>query len=857
MLQHTPLTRHSSQPMPQTSNIYPTSQALGRRKTAEWRNKLRSALHQIEATPSRNSACSRHNSLHRILCAALLLSTLASCTARPWMEDAFPRLPQRERTANVETNAQEGSAEREMGIYETPRAPGRYAAPAKPSQPAAKAEDPPGKEASVVFNSLPLPQFIDGVFAVILKKTIAIDPQIAQRKDLVSMRTGKPQSPSQLDAAAKEVLRAYGIRVQELPGLTRFVPENNDAGSLPEIRRGRAMPEVPESIRPVFYLAELEHTNVANAMNWLRTTFQNKVTLQDDSTRNAIMISGAPQNVAAAMQALIALDQPLMRGKLSARISPVYWSADEISKRLNDILTTEGYYSGTQSTSQSPVILLPVAPISSVIVFAPNQKLLDHILQWAKELDQPSQANNGNYFIYPVRNADAADIAATLTQMMGGASAPPAAAGQPAVAAKSAKVVVDKATNGIIIQSTPAEYQQWFGLLKQLDRPARSALVSVTVAEVKLDDGEQFGFEWMVRNFKIGGDVASLSTKGAFGTENIGGMAFRLYDGVTSSVVLNALATSNKAKVLSNPSILTRSGEEASITVGQEVPIITSQQSNADTTGGILQTIQYRNTGVLLKVKPVVHSGGRIDLNVSQEVSSVENTRAGVASSPSFSTRKVDTKLTVSDGRTVVLGGLMSDNRSDTDTGVPYLKDIPVAGNLFKSYDKRKIRTELVVMITSYAIEDDFDVQSIADSFRRQFPWTEALYNSLQSQPVTELPQKTPSIAYPATPTTADSEPAAAKAKAATAKSKVYTPATASSSEADALPEYKAPPPGNFASDASHGPAAGNSPATVAAPPPAKPATPAKPLPPGAPAGNLVTDDALKQELLKAIKGMK
>lgn len=799
------------------------------------------------------AAC--RNGLQRLLCTLLLLSTLASCAGRPWMEDAFPRMPQRERSANVETNAQEDSGEREMGVYETPKAPGRYAAPAKPSQPPAKADDPPGKEATVVFNSLPLPQFIDGVFAVILKKTIAIDPQIAQRKDLVSMRTGKPQSPSQLDAAAKEVLRAYGISVQELPGLTRFVPENNDAGSLPEIRRGRAMPEVPESLRPVFYLAELEHTNINNTATSLKTLFQNKVTIQEDVNRNALLLSGSPQNISAAMQALIALDQPLMRGKLSARISPVYWSADEMTKRLNEILTTEGYFVSGQGNSPAPIVLLPVAPISSLIVFASNQKMLDHIIRWTQELDQPSQANNGNYFIYPVRNADAAEIAATLTQIMGGSTTTAASAGQPATTTKSTKVVVDKATNGIIIQSTPAEYQQWFGLLKQLDRPARSALVSVTVAEVKLDDGEQFGFEWMVRNFKLGGDVASLSTMGAFGTKNIGGLAFKLVDGVSTTVVMNALATSNKAKILSNPTILTRSGEDASITVGQEVPIITSQQSNADTTGGILQTIQYRNTGVLLKVKPVVHSGGRIDLNVSQEVSSVENTRAGVASSPSFSTRKVDTKLTVTDGKTVVIGGLMSDNRSDTDTGVPYLKDIPVAGNLFKSYDKRKIRTELVVMITSYAIEDDFDVQAISESFRRQFPWTEALYNSLQAQPATELTQKTPSIQYPAAPATPEAEPTPAKPKPAPAsKSRPYTPANSNmASETEALPEYKAAMPGNFASDK---PAVSSTP-PAAAVTPAKPAAPAKPLPPGAPAGNLVTDDALKQELLKAIKGMK
>lgn len=816
-----------------------------------------------KSLPLRHSA----RALHRIICAALLLSTLASCASKPWLEDAIPRLPNRERVSNVESNTQDGPNEREMGIYETPRAPGRYAAPAKPTEPQAKIADTPGKEATVVFNALPLPQFIDGVFAVILKKTIAIDPQIAQRKDLVSMRTGKPQTPSQLDAAAKEVLRAYGIRVQELPGLTRFVPENNDASSLPEIKRGRAMPEVPESLRPVFYLAELEHTNVTNTSSWLRTTFQNKITVQEDTTRNALMLSGSPQNVAAAMQALIAMDQPLMRGKLSARITPVFWSADELTKKLIDILTAEGYFSGQSPITPTPVVLLPVAPISSIIVFASNQRLLDHLLQWAKELDQPSQANNGNYFIYPVKNADAADIAGTLIQIMGGTTTTAATTGQPATTTKSTKVVVDKATNGIIIQSTPAEYQQWFGLLNQLDRPARSALVSVTVAEVKLNDNEQFGFEWMVRNFNLGGDLATLSTKGAFGADKIGGMAFRLYDGLTSSIVLNALAASSKARVLSNPSILTRSGEDASITVGQEVPIVTSQQSNADTNsnnGGVLQTIQYRSTGVLLKVKPVVHSGGRIDLNVNQEVSSVDEVRAGVASSPSFSSRKVETKLTVTDGKTVVLGGLMSDNRSENDTGVPYLKDIPVAGNLFKSSGKTKIRTELVVMITCYAIEDDFDVQSIADSFRRQFPWTEALYNNLQSQPTTEIPAKTSRATSAGNLATDNRDVTASPASSPTAKAqvsasstpkpKIYAPTKANGTETDTLPEYTAPAPGpgSFASEPPSPPSS-----SVAPPLPVKPAAPAKPLPPGSPAGTMVTDEALKQELLKAIKGMK
>ena len=194
-------------------------------------------------------------------------------------------------------------------------------------------------------------------------------------------------------------------------------------------------------------------------------------------------------------------------------------------------------------------------------------------------------------------------------------------------------------------------------------------------------------------------------------------------------MVINALATDNRARILSSPRILARNGETATIQVGQEVPIITSQQTTPVTggTGGILQSVQYRNVGVILRVKPIIHAGDRIELEVSQEVSSAQSTTTGVSTSPTISTRKVDTKLSLRDGATVLLGGLISSNQSNNESGIPILKDIPGLGQLFKVNNDSNNNTELMVLITPYIISNDNDAQAITDAFRNQLgAWSKA-----------------------------------------------------------------------------------------------------------------------------------
>jgi general secretion pathway protein D len=734
-------------------------------------------------------------------------------------------------------------------LFETPPPPRPGASTALPSPAGTPMPDDPALETAVALTQLPLPVFIDTVFATILKRNISVDPAVAQRKEFVSLKSGKPQTASQLYEAAKAVLKSYGIAVIEYNGLVRVTASAGSAGFVPEVRRGRSLPDVPAALRPVFQIVDLEAVSPASVAGWLRTVFGQRLLVQEDVGNQAILISGQSDDVAAGIETIRVLDQPTMRGRSSARIAPLFWSADEMAKRLAEIMQAQGYAVGTAAAAQAPIILLPVPPLNSVLVFARSDAVLNHVLRWATELDQPASGRgSAGYFTYPVRNLDAAALAKTLQEVMN----PTAAAGGAAAAGSvRSRVVVNASSNTLIIQGSPTEYQQWFGLLQELDRPPRSAMVSVTIAEVKLNNGEQLGFEWLLNEFKLGNLVVNLSTLGAFGTTGIGGLAAVITKAgnTTARAVLNALASTSRVRVLANPTVMARNGEAAMIQVGSEVPVVSAQQTTGGSTvavpGGdlqpnVLQTIQYRQTGVILKVRPVIHAGGRIDLDVEQEVSSASATKTGVSASPTISTRRVSTKLSVVDGATVLLGGLMTETASNADTGVPLLKDIPYAGTLFRSSDNSRDRTELVMLITPYVIADEFEARAMSDAFRGQFMWD-------ASTPMQNLrPQR--AVAPASTPRgaieDAGSTPKPYVLPPADAPTAV-PPAGASGTRGGATPALGARP--NFSSVATQ-PAAASAPAAPATSP-ARPGGPS-----AAPAGTPVTDPELLKELQNATK---
>ncbi len=678
------------------------------------------------------------NSTHRLLILTFLgISACASPTDKPIIP---PPLDLPSKVAPFSTLQQQDNQAREhsLSISDTPKPPSaERLQTGKTTNLAAPAAADEKANVTLAFEQIPLVSFIQVVYAEILKKNVNIDAKVSARKDLVTLRTGMPQTPTQIESAARLLLKSYGIAVFDVGSVVRIVPDNTALGYLPEIRRGRALPETPLPMRPVFQLVELQAVRNVDVAGLVRALFGDKVKLQEDPGRNAVLLSGNGDDVTAALEALQVLDQPLMKGRQSLRITPQFWSADELARKLGDILQTEGY--GTSIKAESgviqPVTLLPVAGANAVFAFSASSKILDHIAAWAKELDKPNEKGSGqNIFSYQVKFTDAEALAKTLQQLQSGSSTP-SPSGTPATATQTAvrpgQVVVDRGSNTLIFTGAGENFGGIRNLLQSLDKPAKQALIEVTVAEVSLNDNSQLGVEWLVNEAGLSGGRSA--TYGTLGGLSIGsaGFNFRLLDNAGDArLVLNALSSTNRASILSSPRVVARNGETATIQVGQEVPIITSQQVASTTTAGtsgssnpsttVPQSIQYKNTGVILNVKPVIHSGDRVDLDISQEVSAAQATTTGVSTSPTFSTRKVQTKLTLKNGTTVLLGGLMSSNKSNGNAGVPFLKDIPGLGQLFRNDTGKSDRTELIVLITPYIIEDDNDAQLVTQAFKNQ-----------------------------------------------------------------------------------------------------------------------------------------
>jgi general secretion pathway protein D len=597
---------------------------------------------------------------------------------------------------------------------------------------------------TVAFDQMPLPNFVQAIYSLILKKNYSLDPQVAARKDLVTLRAAQLQTASQIENAARLLLKTYGVAVTDLgAGNYRIVPDNAQTGYAPEIFRGRALPDVPLPLRPVYQLIELQALRSSEVAGWLTKIFDKKVNIVDDFSHNTLIISGQSSDVTSVLAAIQVLDQPLMKGRQSQRINPVFWTADELGKKLNDILTTEGYAvtNAALGSASIPISLMPIQGINALIVFASDPAIMQHIIDWAQKLDKPNPDSgaDGGYFTYRVRHTNAEGLAKTMQDVLGemqvskpasGSPSPGiAAAGGAATGSRSSKVVINAATNTLIFQGDSKNQIQLFNLLQELDKPAKSALIEVTVAEVSLDDTTQLGVEWA---FGASGASYLGGTRGGIALGNsglstggigisTGGLTIgRLNSAGDLRAMLNLLATSSKANVLSSPRILARNGETATIQVGSEIPTITQQQTSSATAGstGVLQSVQYRNTGVILKVKPMIYAGDRIDLDVTQEVS--DSTKVGVAGSPIIDTRKVETHLSLKDGSPVLLGGLISQNTSRAETGVPLLKDIPGVGQLFRTNTDNARKTEMLVLITPYIVADDHDATEITNAFRKQ-----------------------------------------------------------------------------------------------------------------------------------------
>lgn len=607
---------------------------------------------------------------------------------------------------------------------------------------------PPVKGGPINANieGMPVPAFINEFFGSLLAVNFQMDPAVAKLTDLVTLRTSGPQSPQNFYRLAVEVLRTYGVGTRYEGGRVLFVLAGKGGEFEPPlVLSGRALPSVPVTHRPIFQLVELQSVRTSDVTQWLKTAFKTDgLDIQDDLNRNAVMLYGKPDIVRQAVAAIRVLDRPYMRGRVSTRLEPAFVTADELAKRLVDVLVAEGYGASLHSNQgviqSTAVVVLPLASANTVLVFAADANVLEHAVEWSRTIDRPNPTSGAdNLFYYLVQNTRAEDIAATLNGVRAAAAqlnapiptgptnlvALPTTAGtvvaqSPSGSVSNGKLVVDAPRNALIFQGAAADWGRILSLVKQMDKAARQVMIEVTIAEVSMDDNEEFGVSWLAKN-----DVGRFNgrvTSGILGGPNgsFSGLTYLLDVAGQTRAQLKAFAEDNRLTVLSTPRLLVKSGAEASIDVGTEIAIVSAQSASSQQTEGtsnILQSIQYRKTGIILDIKPIIYSDDRVDLEIRQEVSEALPLAADAAvQSPSIFNRSVSTSLSLRDGSSILIGGLMSSRLTNADAGVPFLKNIPLLGNAFKNKTRRKNRTELVLMIVPYIVESDQQATALTRS---------------------------------------------------------------------------------------------------------------------------------------------
>jgi general secretion pathway protein D len=420
------------------------------------------------------------------------------------------------------------------------------------------------------------------------------------------------------------------------------------------------------------------------------------------------------------------------------------------------------------SLSGSMAKALPLYRLNAVLAVAPNKEQIDYVGRWVSAFDRMFEGARPRVYVYPVQSSKAKDVASLLQQIYLGAAsssstssvsstsqtskpastttpassastAPAAAQPKPAQTSSTAsqggvqlvsditRIFADEVTNTVVILATPEDYNTISDTIKQIDIVPRQVVIEALIAEVTLGDELRFGLEWSLKTDvkkhikpfsrdidlkgNIGFDSANLDPTKLTGFTFLGTDAA----GVVRAM-LQTLAGESKLKVLASPHVIASDNREARIQIGDQVPIVTSE-TNVTGTTNIQRTIQYKDTGTILKVRPQINESGLVSLEITQEVSDYALKLIYGAEYPIIYKREASTTLVVKDGETIVIGGLIRDKVDRTQEGLPLLSKIPILGHLFGYTSNTESRTELIVLLTPRVIRNQQEAQAVTADY--------------------------------------------------------------------------------------------------------------------------------------------
>jgi len=589
------------------------------------------------------------------------------------------------------------------------------------------------KTFQVSVNELPLNEFIHYTLGELLQVSYFIEPSIKSKKTPVTLELKEPVNAQRLFQLVQEVFSQNEVSITLNDDIFYIFPEPKK-GNKSDVAFGfgRVEASVPNVSGKIIQMVPIKYGVSIGMRSMFSSLVDARISV--DSAQNMLTVEGKRASVLRALALVELIDSPTLSKKAMALMSFKYIDSTTFIEKVSLLLEQEGIYTKSSRDSSATLQFVPIEHLGKIVVFATANEILDRVEYWAKQLDKPATGAEQSFYIYHPKFARASDIGQSLAPLLGGsfksnkskAEAAPSTAATGDTAPKPSsstgntvqsiegdgiRLVVDERANALIFYSTGQYYQELQPILNQLDIMPKQVMMEVVIAEVKLTGSFSKGVQYAIESGAAGTRKEAFS----FNTDGKGGFNYSIV-GLPGNVSVNLSQTDGLVNVLSRPTLLVRDGVAASISVGDDIPTVGSTTSDPLNGERETTTIEYRQTGVDLTVTPTINAQGTVIMTIQQSISNVSDT-SGASDNPSFFERTLNTEVVAGNGQTVMLGGLISENKSNGASSVPFFGSLPVLGHLFRSDSSSTDKTELVILVTPKIVQNTDDWQRVKQSF--------------------------------------------------------------------------------------------------------------------------------------------
>ena len=585
------------------------------------------------------------------------------------------------------------------------------------------------KKVLVNVNNIPINKFIKLIFGQILKFNYTVSSAVEKDTSKITLDMSKGMSKNSLLNISTRILKTHNIMINKDNNNNYFIEEGRQ-DSVEKLGSnfyfGLNLPKNIGNDEKVVLFVPYYYINIGILSSMIKTYYLSKdAIMKAIPTKQIFMFKDKVSNLRNMLYFLKTVDKPVMKNKITALIKFEHINVETFIQRIRKILPKSGIKIAFALNSLG-IMFEPISEINSLFIVSDKKEWIDTIRYWKNKIDIINiDKEEERIFVYKPNNRKASELKELIeklfstTSVDNNLSTKSNNTTKQKSVLKKLSVIDDKNRNTLIIKTTTARYKEILQMLRKLDVLPKQVLIEVTIAELTLKDSLKHGFEWFIKNeSKYNSNFSTLKKLGIGGTGLIGNIS---KIGGDFSVILNLFAQKNLINILSSPKIVVLDNQEANITIGNEIPILSSSTttSSADTTDSkSTQNIEYRNTGIILSVKPIINSNGILTLDISQTVSEAQENDKSSISSPIILNRNIKTSVLLKSNQSLLLGGLIKENKSKTVSKVPFFGDLPFIGYLFRSESFSKNKTELMVIVKPIIIDNTDKSHQITEKFR-------------------------------------------------------------------------------------------------------------------------------------------